>query len=186
MRSGIGSLSFKSFNLHALALGSVNLVLVAFYFVPVWGKGALLALISPYGGLLRDPVHAAAAFGFNAMFDLGFRGLVLASQILAGIKLVIATAFAAYVIEFARAWVMGRAADRDTIDVVLVLAVVGLVLGAVPAMVVGDAAIVRLCATQIALIAGAVLVILVERHIAAASAASGVAVAARESEPARA
>lgn len=184
MRSGLNSLSFKSFNLHALRLGPVNLVLLAFYFIPAWGGGALRALISPYGGLLREPLHAAAAFGFNDMFDLGFRGLVLASQILAGIKLVIAAAFAAYAIEFARAWVIGRDADRDTIDVVLVLAVVGLVLGALPAMAVGDATIVRLCATQIALIAGAVLVIMVERQIAAVPAASDAT--AREMETARA
>jgi Pentapeptide repeats (8 copies) len=170
----LGSLNLGSFNLGALRLGAVNLALISFYFIPAWGGGALRALISPFGGL-QDRTHAAAAFYFSELFNFGFSGLVLTSHILAGIKLVSVAAFVAYVIEFARAWVIGRAADRETIDVVLILAVVGLVLGALPAMAVGDAAIVRLCATQIALIAGAVMVIAVERNLAAAVADDAVA-----------
>ena len=32
------------------SLGSVNLALVALYFVPVWGHDAVRALKSPFGG----------------------------------------------------------------------------------------------------------------------------------------
>ena len=84
------------------------------------------ALISPYNGL-EDRVHATAAIYFRQLFDLGFNGLVVTSHVLAGIKLVIVAAFVAYLIEFARAWATGREADRETIDVVLILAVVGIV-----------------------------------------------------------
>jgi hypothetical protein len=45
------------------------------------------------------------------LFDLGSNGLVLTSHVLAGIKLVIAGAFLAYVIEFARSLVVAREAD---------------------------------------------------------------------------
>jgi hypothetical protein len=85
----------------------------------------------------------------------------------AGVKLVIAAAFVAYVIEFARAWATGREADRETIDVVLILAVVGILIGALPALALGEAQVIRLLATQMLLVAGAITIIMVERHVAA-------------------
>ena len=82
---------------------------MSLYFFPVWGRDAVRALISPYNGL-EDRAHATAAIYFRHLFDLGFNGLVLTSHVLAGIKLVIAAAFVAYLIEFARS--MGDAAGR--------------------------------------------------------------------------
>ncbi len=96
MRSRLGSLS-------SLSLGSVNLALLSFYFFPVWGRDAVQALLSPYNGL-NDRVHATAAIYFSQLFDLSFGSLVVASHVLAGVKLVIAAAFVAYIIEFARSW----------------------------------------------------------------------------------
>ena len=146
-------------------LGSVNLALLSLYFIPVWGRDAIRALISPYNGL-EDRAHAAAAIYFRQLFDLGFNGLVLTSHILAGVKLVIVAAFAAYLIEFARSLVMRRDADRETIDVVLILAVADIIICVLPALALGDAAVVRLYATQMLLVAGAITIIVVERHLA--------------------
>jgi hypothetical protein len=146
-------------------LGSVNLALLSLYFIPVWGRDAIRALISPYNGL-EDRAHAAAAIYFRQLFDLGFNGLVLTSHILAGVKLVIVAAFASYLIEFARSLVMRRDADRETIDVVLLLAVADLIICVLPALALGDAAVVRLYATQMLLVAGAITIIVVERHLA--------------------
>lgn len=147
------------------SLGSVNLALVSLYFIPVWGRDAVRVLISPYNGL-ENRAHATAAIYFRELFDLGFNSLVLISHVLAGIKLVIAAAFVSYVIEFARAWVMRREADRETIDVVLLLAVADIMLGLIPALAFGDAAMARLGSTQLLLVAGAITVIMVERHLA--------------------
>ena len=61
---------------------------------------------------------------------------------------------------------MRREADRETIDVVLILAVAGIVLSLIPAMAFGDAALIRLYSTQMLLVAGAITVIVVERHMA--------------------
>ena len=155
MRSRLGSLS---------SLGSVNLALLSLYFFPVWGREAVRALISPYNGL-EDRVHATAAIYFRQLFDLGFNGLVVTSHVLAGIKLVIAAAFVAYLIEFARCWAIRREADRETLDVVLILAVVGIVIRQLPALALGEAALIRLYATQMLLVAGAITVIVVERHL---------------------
>lgn len=164
-----------------ISLGAVNLALLSVYFFPVWGRDALRVLISPYNGL-NDRVHATATLYFCQWFDLSFSGLVLASHALAGVKLVIAAAFVAYIIEFARSCAIGREPDRETIDVVLILAAVGIALHALPALALGEAAMMRLSATQILLMAGAISIIVVERHLEARpqAQAARVATLARE------
>lgn len=157
-------------NIGALTLGSVNLALVSLYFIPVWGRDAIRVLISPYHGL-EQRVHAAATIYVGELFNLGFSGFAVASNVLAGIKLVIAAAFVAYIIEFARAWVMGRSPDQETTDVVLILAAVGVVMCALPAAL-GAPLLVHLSAAQTSLVAGAMMVISVERRIAAAAESS--------------
>lgn len=180
----LGSPSHRSASHRLPGLGSVNLALLSLYFIPVWGRDAVRALISPYHGL-EDRAQAAAASYFGQLFDLAFSGLVLTSHILAGVKLVIAAAFVAYVIEFARSWVIGRDPDRETIDVVLILAVVGIIICMLPALALGDAALIRLYATQLLLLAGAIATIVVERHLAPEPNTPHVAPAATEIGAAR-
>jgi hypothetical protein len=136
---------------------------MSLYFAPVWANDALRALFSPYGGF-NDPAQAEAAVFVRQIFDFGLDGLMRTSSVLAGIKLVIAVAFLAYLIEFARAVVIGREPDRATLNVVLLFAMAGIAIWAVPALAVGDDAMIRRCATQLLLVAGAVIVVMVERH----------------------
>jgi hypothetical protein len=147
-----------------LKLGSVNLALLSIYFVPAWGRDAVRALTSPYHGL-EDRVHAAAATYFRQLFELGLDGLVLTSHVLAGIKLVIAAGFVAYAIEFARSLVIKRDVDKETQEVVIIFALIGTVIWALPALALGDAGLIRLYATQLLMVAGAVVTIIVERQI---------------------
>ena len=149
----------------SFSLGSVNLALLSLYFFPVWGREAVRALISPFNGL-ESPAHATAALYFRRLFDIGFNNLTVTSHVIAGIKLVMVAAFVAYLIEFARSWATGRATDRETTDVVLILAVAGVIMSALPALALGEAALIRLTATQMLMVAGAITVIVVERHIA--------------------
>ncbi len=168
------------------SLGCVNAVLVSLYFVPVWGGDALRALTSPYNGF-EDRVQATAAIYFRHLFDFGLDGLVRTSHVLAGIKFVVAMAFAAYVIDFARALVMRREPNRETIDVALLLAATTIMIWAWPALGTGEAGLIRLHATQFLLLTGAMIVIMVERQIEEGAATSSrVATAAREPEPERA
>lgn len=177
MRSRFGSLRRGS-----LTLGAVNLALLSLYFIPVWGREAVKALTSPYNGL-DDRAHATTAIYFQHLFDFNYNGLVVVSHVLAGIKLVIVAAFVAYLIEFARSWVMRREADRETIDVVLILAAADIFVGILAAVALGEGAMVRLYATQMMLIAGAITVIIVERHVASeVPAPSRVDTARRERE----
>ena len=178
------SLSLGSISLGSISLGSVNLALLSLYFIPVWGRDAIRVLISPYNGL-EDRAHAAAVIYVRQLFDLGFNGLVLTSHILAGVKLVIVAAFVSYLIEFARSLVIGRDADRATIDVVLILAVADILICVLPALALGDAAIVRLCATQMLLVAGATTIIVVERHSAPESESARASMAAGDTDAPR-
>jgi hypothetical protein len=145
-------------------LGSVNAVVVALYFAPVWGGEGLRALISPFHGF-EDRVHAVAASYFRALFDLGLDGLLQTANVLATLKFVIAIGFLAYLIDFARALVVGRDTNRETLDLVLVLASITLMLWAWPALGSGDPALVRLHATQFLLLSSAMIVIVIERHL---------------------
>src|SRR5262249_56296954 len=113
-------------------------------------------------------LQAPAASYFRALLDLGLEGLVRASNVLAGIKLVIAAGFLAYLIEFARSLLTGREPNRETLDVVLLLASSAIMLWAWPVLHAGDGGLVRLLATQFLLLTGAMIVIVVERQLAEA------------------
>jgi hypothetical protein len=145
-------------------LGSVNAAMVALYFAPVWGGDGLRALISPFHGF-EDRVHAVAASYFRELFDLGLSGLMNTSNALAGLKFVIAIGFLAYLIDFARALAVGRETNRETLDFVLLIASVAFMLWAWPALGSGDPALIRLHATQFLLLMGAMIVIVIERHV---------------------
>jgi hypothetical protein len=162
-------------------LGPANFALTSLYFAPVWGVDAVRALKSPFSGF-EDRVHSAAANYLQHVFDLGLDGLVRTSNLLAGIKLVAAAGLVAYVIEFARSVVIGREVDRATLNAVLALAVISIALWAVPALALRDAGLIQLYATQILLVTGALIVIMVERQIeqSAALPASRATAAERE------
>ena len=145
-------------------LGAVNAAVVSVYFGLVWGRAAVSALISPFHGF-EDPSHATAVGYFRNLFELTLDGVIRSAQVLAGIKLVIAVAFLAYLIDFARALVMRREPNRETLDWVLLFAGIAIMLWAWPALRSGDPGLIRLHATQFLLLTGAMVVVVVERQI---------------------
>jgi len=147
-----------------LRLGAANAALVSLYFAPVWGSQAMRAMTSPFSGF-EDRAHAVAAGYFRALFDLDLDGLVRTANVLAAIKFVIAIGFVAYLIDFARALVIGREPNRETLDGVLALAAGAIMLWAWPALAAGEGGLIRGHATEFLLLSGAMIVLLVERHI---------------------
>jgi hypothetical protein len=145
-------------------LGQANLALVSLYFARVWGVDAVRALKSPFSGF-EDRVQGAAANYLHQVFGFGLDGLVWTSNVLAAVKLVAAAGLVAYVIEFARSVLIGREVDRATLNAVLALAVASIAFWAVPALALNDAGLIQLYATHILLVAGAVVVIMIERQI---------------------
>jgi hypothetical protein len=145
-------------------LGAVNAAVVSIYFGLVWGRGSVRALVSPFHGF-EDPSQAAAVGYFRNLFELTLDGVIRCAQVLAGIKLVVAAAFLAYLIDFARAVVMRREPNRETLDWVLLFASLTVVLWAWPALRSGDPGLIRLHATQFLLLTGAMVVVVIERQI---------------------
>src|SRR5215510_10500741 len=164
-------------------IGAVNAALISIYFGPVWGTDALRALTSPFYGF-EHHAHAVAVSHYRALFDFGMDGLVRTSNLLAGIKFVIAIGFFAYLIDFARALVVGREPNRETLDTVLVLAAGAIVVWAWPALASGDGGLIRLHVTQFLLLIGAMIVVSAERQVFAdADIAEAPGAAAREPLP---
>jgi hypothetical protein len=145
-------------------LSAVNLALISIYFVPIWGADALRTLVSPFHGF-DDRLHAAMATYFCRVFDLPVGGLVHVSNVLGGIELVIAAGFVACFIEFMRSIATGRDVDSATADVVLLLALGAIVIRMMPGVALGDPDMIRLNATQLLLVTGAMVVIVIERHM---------------------
>src|SRR5689334_7694240 len=148
-------------------LGEVNLALVSLYFVPAWGGEALRALRSPFNGF-DDRAHAAVAAFIRDAFDFGLTGLMRTSSLLSAIRLVIAAAFLACLIELARALVTRRDPDVRTIDAVLLAGLALTTVWLLPLLLAGDLGLIRLQAAQFLLLVGAAIVISIERHIDAA------------------
>jgi hypothetical protein len=144
-------------------LGAVNAALISIYFAPVWGTDAFRALTSPFYGF-QDRAHVAAAGYYRALFDFGVEGLVRTSYLLSGLKFVVAIGFLAYLIDFARALVVGRQPNRETLDTVLALAGASMMFSAWPVLGSGDGDLIRLQAIQFLLLTGAMIVISVERR----------------------
>jgi len=153
-------------------LGPYNLALAACYFAPVWGWEAIAALTSPYGGL-TDPVHAGAAIRLSGLLDLAPEQLLDVATYLAAFKLVAVASLVAYVIEFSRAIVAGRAPDRATTNTVLVLAVATVGFWIMPALAFEPVSATPAHVAQLLLVAGALIVITIERHIEEMAVAAG-------------
>jgi hypothetical protein len=85
--------------------------------------------------------------------------------VLAAIKFVVAIGFFAYLIDFARALVVGREPNRETLDGVLALAAGAIMLWAWPALAAGEGGLIRAHATEFLLLSGAMIVLLIERQL---------------------
>ena len=145
-------------------LGFLNLALVSLYFAPIWAREALRILLLP-DRAFEDRSHAVVAIWLREVFDLTLEGLMRISGALAGLKLVIAAGLLAYLIELARAVAVGREPDPVTSHGALALAAIGVAIWSVPPLLLGDPDLIRLSATQVMLVAGAVAVVTVEGHI---------------------
>ena len=147
-----------------MRLGPYNLALVACYLLPTWGAEAVKALKAPYFGLI-DPVHAAAAARLRALLDLGPDGIIQTASGLAAFKLVVVASLVAYLIEFIRAVFSKRVPDRATVNVVLAFTVATVAIWIMPALAFDGAAAAPAHVAQLLMVAGALFLITVERHL---------------------
>ena len=145
-------------------LGSCNAAILAIYFAVVWGGDGFRILRRPFHGF-EDRLQATAAAYWRALFDLSLDGLISISNGLAALKFLIAAGFLAYLIEFLRASVTRKPVAEDMLDCVLLAAVSSLMLWGWPALATGDAALIRLLATEFLLLLGALIVLYIEGQL---------------------
>ena len=144
------------------SVGEINAMLVAAYFLPLCSREAVAALTSPVYGL-TDPDFVTVAVFYRQLFDLAPGGLARVASVLGGIKLVMAAGFLALIIDVVRGIVIGRKGDEATVNVALLIGALGLLVWSIPFYAAGDAAMMRLIATQALMISGAVIVVMVQR-----------------------
>jgi hypothetical protein len=106
------------------------------------------------------------------LLDLAPEQLLDAASCLAAFKLVVVASLVGYVIEFSRAVAAERAPDRATTNTVLVLAVAAVAIWIMPALALEPAAATHAHVAQLLLVAGALIVITIERHIEEMAAAA--------------
>jgi hypothetical protein len=160
-----------------MRLGPYNLALVACYLVPAWGSEAVKALTSPYFGLV-DPLQASAAVRLRDLLELGPDGVLPAASALAAFKLLVVASLVAYLIDFARTIFSERVLDRATVNVVLAFAVAAVAIWIMPALAFDGAVAREAHVAQLLMVAGALFVITVERHVEDLAAARAKAVPA--------
>ncbi len=142
------------------SIGQFNVALIALYVIPVWGRDAARVFISSVYGL-DDRAHLVASAFYMRLFNL--HGLPQVATVLAGLKLIMATVFLAYVIDVLRGVAIGRQEDQATLGAALVAAIAGILVFALPFYLGGHGDLVRLQATQFLMVMGAVIVCLTER-----------------------
>jgi hypothetical protein len=136
---------------------------VATYFSIAWGREAFRALTSPAAGL-DDRTHWATAIYFRDLFDLGFVGLARIAHALGGVRFAVAGLCIAYLVVFLRGLIVEREPAPCVVDAMLMLATAGILIFAVPPVMAGDPGLIRLYTSQLLLVIGAAIVIMVERH----------------------
>jgi len=94
---------------------------------------------------------------------LGIDGMLVASQVLAGLKLLVVAAMVAFYIDVIRAVAERREPDRATIDTGLTLAFISILILAPSALMIDDHELARTVATQIMLLCGPIIVTMFER-----------------------
>jgi len=144
------------------SVGHFNIALVAIYVVPLFGLQAVQALTSQVYGLDQPDMLAVATF-YRQAFDLDPGGLAAVASTLAGIKLVIASLFLAVLVDFLRGIQSEEGSDGATIDAALLFGAIGIAAWAIPAYYSGSTEVFRLHATHVLMVAGAVVLVAMER-----------------------
>jgi len=140
-------------------IGSVNAALVSVYYSLTWGRDAFKALTSPFAGL-DDHTHWATAVYFHDRFDS--IGVERIAAMLGGLKFAVVGLCVAYLVAFVRGLMVGREPARHMVESMLMLATGTILVFAMPALMAGDPALIRLYVSQFLMVIGAAIVLAVE------------------------
>ena len=145
-------------------ISTVNGVLLAAYFIPTWIIVALRIMISPIHGFYERPNISVALFVSDHL-QLAALGTVRFAWLLALGKLTVAGFFALFLVFVTRRAVRGSGGCDEALALALLIGSVISFASMLMAAQVGEPAALRLHATELMLLLGTAIVLLVERPV---------------------
>jgi hypothetical protein len=142
-------------------ISSFNGALLAAYFIPTWTIAAFKIMISPIHGLYERPNIAVALF-ISDHLQLAATTTIRAAWLLALGKLTVAAFFAIFVVLITRASIRKTGGCNEALALALAIGSVLSFASMVMASQVGETAALRLHATELLMLLGTAIVLLVE------------------------
>jgi hypothetical protein len=143
-------------------ISSFNGALLAAYFIPTWTIVAFRIIISPIHGLYERPNISVALFISDYM-QLSAMSTVRVAWLLAFGKLTVVAFFAIFVVLITRASIRKSGGCNEALGIALALGSVISFVSMVLASQVGETMALRLHATELLMLLGTAIVLLVER-----------------------
>jgi hypothetical protein len=165
-------------------ISSFNGALLAAYFIPTWTIVALRIMTSPIHGLYERPNIAVALF-ISDHLHLAAMGTVRAAWLLALGRLTVVAFFALFLVFLCRRQLRTSGGSDEALSIALGIGSIMSFAGLLMAYHVGETAALRLHATELMLLLGTAIVLLVEHpeRPAASTASPGFSAAAAPPKP---
>ncbi|MBR0826823.1 hypothetical protein JQ596_14830 [Bradyrhizobium manausense] len=145
-------------------IGSVNGVMLAAYFIPAWTLVAFNIMVAPVHGLYERPSVAVALF-ISDHLQMSGLSTVRAAWLLALGRLTVVTFFAISLALFAIPRTRRSGASNEALGIALAIGSLISFASMVMASKVGEMAALKLHATELLLLLGAAVVLVIERPV---------------------
>jgi hypothetical protein len=145
-------------------ISSFNGALLAAYFIPTWTIVAFRIMISPIRGLYERPNISVALF-ISDHLQLAAMATVRVARLLALGKLTVVAFFAIFIVLLTRASIRKTGGCDEALAMALTIGSVISFASMVMASQVGETAALRLHATELLMLLGTAIVLLVERPV---------------------
>ncbi|MGY8678830.1 hypothetical protein Q2941_13675 [Bradyrhizobium sp. UFLA05-153] len=143
-------------------IGSINGVVLAAYFIPAWTLIAVNIMVAPVHGLFERPSVAVALF-ISDQFQISGMSTVRAAWLLALGRLTVVAFFAIFLALLSIPRVRRAGGSDEALGIALFIGSLISFASMVMASKVGEMAALRLHATELLLLLGAAIVLLIER-----------------------
>ena len=137
-------------------------VLLAAYFIPVWAIVAFRIMVSPIHGLFEQPSVSVALF-VSDYLQLAAMATVRVAWLLALGRLTVVAFFAIFLLSTTRSSIRRSGASNEALAIAIAIGSVISFASMVMASRVGEAAALRLHATELLMLLGTAIVMLCER-----------------------
>jgi hypothetical protein len=145
-------------------ISSFNGALLAAYFIPTWTMVAFKIMVSPIHGLYEQPNISVALF-ISDHLQLAAIGTIRAAWLLALGRLTVVAFFAVFLALLARASVRKTGGGNEALALALMIGSVISFASMMMASQVGETAALRLHATELLMLLGTAIVLLVEQPV---------------------